>query len=180
MYVFFIWVSQLKFFLFPRVMNLGKDILFYSNYSPFCKEVINHIVKRGARPNFIFICVDTNKNRLPAVVTSVPTLLTGSDGKVVIDDAITRYIDSRFESDDAPLEHVSSAYSDSFSFLDDSHTNNAPSSSTQFASFGNEQRIQCVDDGGDGAKPDKEHLLDRYMSDRDKDIKTILMSQQRT
>ena len=44
-----------------------KDIIFYSNFCTYCKEVINEISKTPINDNILYVCVDDENIQLPTL-----------------------------------------------------------------------------------------------------------------
>jgi hypothetical protein len=151
----------------------GKAILFYSSYCQFSRDIINYIVKKDLKPNFVFIPVESNKDRIPPQVDRVPALLLGQTGHIIFEDDILQFINTLCE-DVEPQEHLSSAYSDNFSFIEgeDMNSNTSTSLCKNFAIFGNEQRIHTPEEEG-VTKSENNKMLDTYKNQRDVDIKGI-------
>jgi hypothetical protein len=77
---------------------MKKDILFYSNFCTYCKEVINNISKTSLNENMLFVCVDDENIQLPPFITSVPTIYLINDKKIVVDEAIGVWIKERLST----------------------------------------------------------------------------------
>ena len=71
---------------------MKKDILFYSNFCTYCKEVLNNISNTPLNENMLFVCVDDENIQLPPFITSVPTIYLINDKKIVVDEAIGQWI----------------------------------------------------------------------------------------
>jgi hypothetical protein len=107
---------------------MKKDILFYSNFCTYCKEVVNSISKTSLNDNMLFVCVDDDNIQLPPFITSVPTIYLINDKKIVVDEAIGDWIKERLstqspekESDEIQAYFGSSgdSYGLNFSSIDD-------------------------------------------------------------
>ena len=77
---------------------MKKDILFYSNFCTYCKEVINSISNTPLNENMLFVCVDDDNIQLPPFITSVPTIYLINDKKIVVDEAIGDWIKERLST----------------------------------------------------------------------------------
>lgn len=77
---------------------MKKDILFYSNFCTYCKEVINSISQTPLNENMLFVCVDDENIQLPPFITSVPTIYLINDKKIVVDEAIGDWIKERLST----------------------------------------------------------------------------------
>lgn len=81
---------------------MKKDILFYSNYCTYSKEIINNISKTPLNENMLFVCVDDSNIQLPPFITSVPTIYLINDKKIVIDEAIPEWIKDKLSVSAGP------------------------------------------------------------------------------
>lgn len=159
-----------------KIMSSVNNILFYSGHCPFCKEVMELIQKRDLKEYFVFVCVDQVRNRqlMPKQIDRVPALLIKSENRVIFEDAIIKFIGVPDSEDIMPLDNQIGGFSEGFSFLDDdSVTGNNTPATKNFALFGQEQRIQCPEEDDGGGKTDTSNVLDRYMSERAKDVTSI-------
>lgn len=154
--------------------ELSKDLLFYSNYSDYSKDIIRHITKKSLLERFMLICIDNNRYNLPSFVTVVPLIYTRNKD-ILFDDAIFKYIESITEEN----EEISafSLAGDSFSYINESddlvgktftalgYTQNIPTLSEDTASS---NRIK-KDDG----------LFNNYLQNRDNDLKELRRNMQK-
>lgn len=110
---------------------MKKDILFYSNFCTYSKEIINNISKTPLNEAMLFVCVDDDNIQLPPFITSVPTIYLINDKKIVVDEAITEWIKEKLSSAAGPSinDEIQAYYGgcgDSFgqncSFLDNSES----------------------------------------------------------
>ena len=69
-----------------------KDIIFYSNFCTYCKEVINEISKTSINDNILYVCVDDENIQLPNFVTAVPTIYLVEKKRIVVDEAIPKWV----------------------------------------------------------------------------------------
>jgi len=74
---------------------MTKDIIFYSNYCTYSKEIINQISKTKINDNIIYVSVDDDNIQLPPFIKAVPTIYLVKDKKIVIDDEIGNWIKSK-------------------------------------------------------------------------------------
>ena len=77
---------------------MKKDILFYSNFCTYCKEVLNNISNTPLNENMLFVCVDDDNIQLPPFITSVPTIYLINEKKIVVDEAIGDWIKERLST----------------------------------------------------------------------------------
>ena len=61
---------------------MKKDIIFYSNYCTYSKEIINQISKTSINDNIIYVCVDDENIQLPPFIKAVPTIYLVNDKKI--------------------------------------------------------------------------------------------------
>lgn len=71
---------------------MKKDILFYSNFCTYSKEIINSISKTNLNNNIIYVCVDDNNIQLPPFIKAVPTIYLVNEKKIVVDENITTWL----------------------------------------------------------------------------------------
>lgn len=156
-------------------MSRANNVLFYSSHCPFSKEVIDLITKRDIKEYFLMVCVDQLKNRrlMPREIDRVPALLVRDENRILFDDAIIQFIGQPDADDIMPVEQVTSAFSENFSFLGDESTDTVPTASKNFALFGQEQHIHTPEDDNSSGKGDTGNVMERYMSQRAKDVTNI-------
>ena len=75
--------------------NIGKDILFYSNYCDFSKEIVNNISNNNLSDNFVFICVDDKNIELPTFLKVVPTIFNIHQKEVLIEEDLDNYLNNK-------------------------------------------------------------------------------------
>jgi len=102
---------------------MEKNILFYSNYCTYSKEIVATFSKLGLQKSVVFICVDDRNIRLPRFITVVPTLYLNKQKKILTDEEITNWMNEQTkkegEEDLMAYHGNNGGYSSSFSFLDD-------------------------------------------------------------
>lgn len=144
-------------------MNPPKDVMFYSKHCPYCSGVLQTLAKNNKREQFMFINVDTNRDKIPRQIDKVPAILL-TNGKVLFEDALDRYVQGGV-NDVMPAQDVGGSYS----FLGSEEE----SSFQNFALYGSEyDRIQCIEDDKPRKGADAD-ALDRYKVERDKEISRI-------
>tara|TARA_Y100000389_G_scaffold155774_1_gene156513 strand:- start:127 stop:621 length:495 start_codon:yes stop_codon:yes gene_type:complete len=103
---------------------MGKDIIFYSNFCRYSKEILTTVTKSKLNDLLTFICVDDKNIQLPPFLTAVPTIYIANEKKIIMDENIQDWIKSKQNSgNDGLLDSYfseSSNFSASFSNLDDS------------------------------------------------------------
>jgi hypothetical protein len=105
----------------------AKDIIFYSNFCTFSKDVINRISKTPINDNMVYICVDDRNIKLPPFVQSVPTIYLTKEKKIIVDDNIDSWIQSKTQT-----AKISNAEIDSYQ-------NGFGGFSSNFSNIGNEE-----------------------------------------
>tara|TARA_B110001469_G_C9647061_1_gene327618 strand:+ start:2578 stop:3063 length:486 start_codon:yes stop_codon:yes gene_type:complete len=111
---------------------MKKDILFYSNFCTYSKELINSISKTPLNESMLFVCVDDDNIQLPPFITAVPTIYLINDKQIVVDEAISEWIKEKLSSAAGPtinnddIQAYYGACGDSFgqncSFVDNSES----------------------------------------------------------
>lgn len=124
---------------------MKKDIIFYSNFCTYSKEIINQISKTPINDNIIYISVDDENIELPPFIKAVPTIYLVNDKKIVVDEGITQWIKEKTskpvdESIQPYFGSTDNSYSSSFSTLNSDESNKPFISSYTF--LGEEQKIE--------------------------------------
>lgn len=175
----------------------SRNVLFYSEYCFFSKDVLALITKKNMSAHFLLVCVDAYRNQLPAFVKSVPTILT-HDRQVMEGATAHDFVDMMQPScpssgsDGNPLEcSTSSSWSETYSFLEPTENTNE---SGVFSGIHEDMGIQCVPENNDrkggggnnnggngsgsgGGHREKPTPLSNYMANRDNDTQ-LLRAQQ--
>ena len=151
---------------------MKKDILFYSNFCVFSKEVLALIQKLDVRNHFMLVCVEKFKDQLPPSINSVPTVMTVSKD-IYVDDDISRYVqlihaNAKPNQSAVPEDNIS-ATAAGFSFIECPATDAEVSGGSFYGVFGMEQRIDTPDEDGDMSE-DATINYERYKAQRDTDI----------
>lgn len=146
----------------------GKDILFYSNYCQFSKDVLSRIIKLDAKSDFVLVCVEVYKARLPPQVTVVPTILT-RDGKLLIEDDINTYLDrSASKYNNGPRDMFTQSLA-GFSYLD--ANDGGYGGEDHYGVFGEDQKIYTPEEDGDAQGG---LTFEQLQSQRERDIQSVL------
>lgn len=120
-------------------MPLTKDVLFYSNYCLFSKDVLSRIMKLNVKQQVVLICVDVYKAKLPPSLTVVPTLMT-PDGDMITEDDIYDRLEV-LSSQHIPRDMYTSSGA-AFSFVDDADGDGGGfGGEDHYGIFGEEQAI---------------------------------------
>ena len=117
------------------------DVLYYSNYCNFCKELLTNITKSDVKKDIYFICIDkrVKKNgliyiqlengkeiKLPDIIKTVPTMILFSRGNLQLEgNGIYNYINTKEkernvirDEPDAFSLNFDCISSDTYSFID--------------------------------------------------------------
>jgi hypothetical protein len=124
----------------------AKDIIFYSNFCTFSKDVINRISKTPINDNIVYICVDDRNIKLPPFVQAVPTIYLTSEKKIIVDENIDKWLQSKtqtatitnaeidsyqngfsgFSSNFSNLEGEDTSFSSNYTYLDQKYSIETP------------------------------------------------------
>ncbi len=134
-----------------------KDIIFYSNFCTYCKEVINEISKTPINDNILYVCVDDDNIQLPNFVTAVPTIYLVEKKRIVVDEAIPKWIQEQLSKNESKSSDEIQAYYGSndssfgcsFSTLDNKEDKPFISS---FTFLGEEQKIDTPEDSNNSSQ----------------------------
>lgn len=173
-----------------------RDILFYSNFCEYCKNLLSLLIKKGVRESFVLVCVDRKELRIPKFIDRVPSILT-SNKDLFTDDAIIRYIESKVQSVSQMQDEISpfmfgnalnsSQYtylsSDGNGYETTGEVNSDMKQINNFVLLGQDQKIFAPLDKEAESKSNKfdSSMLDKYMDSRkndDEHIKKLLNNAQ--
>jgi len=130
---------------------MKKDIIFYSNFCTYSKEIINQISKTPINDNILYVCVDDDNIQLPNFINAVPTIYLVEKKRIVVDEAISKWIQEQLsKSEDVKSDDIQayfgsndSSYGSSFSTLDNKDEKPFISS---FTYLGEEQKINTPEE----------------------------------
>lgn len=152
-----------------------KDILFFSNFCDYSNDILNMMVKKNVKNEFMLVCVDNSKFQLPQFVDRVPIIYTKRD-ELIYDDSIIKYIEELAQAVGVDLtEDIQpwslqqpSNYTSQFSFLMDESSD---SLNKGYTMLGYDQKITISQEEADVSKKDKfdSSQMDKYMQDRKAD-----------
>lgn len=159
-------------------MSNNKHLLFFSNYCNFSKEAMTVITKQNLKKHFMFINVDSNREKLPVFVDRVPLVYT-SKKEIVTDSGVFEFIDFLYKQvldnvQPFSLSEMSSTLSDQFSFIESTNSNKSNGS---YVSLNDDFHIdtpQEADTHNNIQGNGESSSLDRFISERDMDIQRIL------
>lgn len=154
--------------------DMQKDILFFSNYCEFCKEILSMLVKHSLKDAFMLVNVDKKTLKLPPFVDRVPLIYT-VERKVFSDEHLVSYLQSKISSENlqpyALVGTNTGAYSENFSFLE-SGDSFPEDCARNYNYLGMEQRIYSPKEDDGPSKP-QDNLLEKFMEDRNADIQKL-------
>lgn len=177
-----------------------KDLLVCSNFCEFSKIILTEIQKRNVRNKFAIMFVDNARVPIPKEVDRVPALITRT-GTLLFGEDVIKYIET-FCCSDNNVSHRSSSithkedidnssiapfslqsqlnsYSESYTFLDDSAQDHRVGG---FGFIGQDHEITGISqintrqDRGDAKKSKLDEAYEKYVSDRDADMKQLTRS----
>lgn len=110
----------------------NKDLLFYSNYCDYSKEIIALITKKNLKNTLLVVCIDHGKYNIPSCITCVPSLLTvtGQNRRVYTENGLREYLEEKAkalypqEQSTQTFSWERNNYSESYSFVDNDVNNN--------------------------------------------------------
>jgi hypothetical protein len=110
------------------VFIMGKNIIFYSNYCEYSKEILDKLRNGNILDTMVEVCVDDRKIRLPPFVTAVPTIYLTDKQSIIIDEQIAEWITSLMPKQQVQVPELGAymgggVLGDGFAFLDDSADN---------------------------------------------------------
>lgn len=154
---------------------MKKDLLFYSQYCEFCKEVLGLLVKHSLKDAFMLVNVDNKSLNLPPFVDRVPLIYT-TEQKLFSDEHLMSYLQSKIGSSSlqpyALVGTNTNAYSENFSFLE-SGDSLPEDCSRNYNYLGMEQRIYSPLKEDDNGSKIQGNLLEKFMEDRNADIQKL-------
>jgi len=135
---------------------MKKDIIFYSNFCTYYKEIINQISKTPLNDNILYVCVDDENIQLPNFIKAVPTIYLVEKKKIVVDESIDKWIQEQLsETDTSNTDEIKayfgsndSSYGSSFSSLDSKDDKPYISS---FTYIGEEQKITTPEESNNSS-----------------------------
>lgn len=160
----------------------ARDVIFYSTYCQFSRDIVNYIVKKNLKSMFVFIPVETNRDRIPAYIDRVPALVMVSSKRVLFEDDISAYLNEIVEATapaNTDLEPALTSYGDNFALLDENvgslgAVSGGPGGN--FGVYGEDQHIYAPDDdsiatskdGGGGSSAAS--MYEAMKNERERDI----------
>ena len=172
---------------------MNHNVLFYSNQCDYCNTILKQLKTNNVNDSqLIRICVDGNKN-IPRYITKVPSIISKTHKQPLVDEAVYMWINTLINSTQQNSNHthintnhntnqntnhtqetqsinpyspmeMTSTYSDSFSFIDNSQSN-----ITHNFAFLDNSNNNISTQNVQTEKPDQEDEYSKYMSARDND-----------
>ena len=87
---------------------MKKDIIFYSNFCTYSKEIINQISKTPINDNILYVCVDDENIQLPNFIKAVPTIYLANQKRIVVDESIPKWIEEQLSQSFMKMEEMQS------------------------------------------------------------------------
>lgn len=165
---------------------MGKDLLFYSNYCEYSKDIVTYITKKNMRSFFLFVCIDNNKYKIPEIIDRVPCILNHSKDTLYTDDQIVLYVDSKSQHANVVVDKdlqtfawEKNDYSEGYSYLDTEEGGNISNKGYTYIEDHQSSSARKFQDDEDVLKQSKfdASIYDTYVASRNKDeehIKKIL------
>jgi len=159
---------------------MKKDIIFYSNYCTYSKEIINQISKTEINDNIIYVSVDDENIQLPPFIKAVPTIYLVNDKKIVVDEEITQWISSKTSKQvSEDLQPYFGTCGDSYgcSFSNVDNTEIKPFTSG-FTFLGEEQKIttpnsESVGNNNSPRTNSMDNKLEQFQAERNNEFNPI-------
>ena len=172
-------------------MTLTKDVLFYSNYCLFSKDVLSRIMKLNVKQHVVLVCVDVYKSKLPPTLRVVATLMT-PEGDMITEDEICERL-SMLTSQHVPRDMYTTSGA-AFSFVDDDPAGGSGGGGgggfggeDHYGIFGEEQSIytpddDAIDNGNNGLNTGGGgHLsFEQLQAQREQEMQTFYKNNPRT
>ena len=103
---------------------MGKDIIFFSNYCEYSKEILGKLQEANLLEAMVQVCVDDRNIKLPQFITAVPTIYLMDKKAIVKDEQIIEWVVSMSPNKNTVFNELGSYMNggagDNFAFLDDS------------------------------------------------------------
>lgn len=157
--------------------QIQKHLLFYSNYCDSCKNLIEVILKKKLRAEFMLICLDGGKYKIPDCVNRVPTIITRK-GDILYENGIIDFIEylAPDVKDVTPYALMTgfNSFSENFGLLDENEKDIGKKGFTYVGT--NSDSIMTPEDTRSGNSKMDNSVLEKYMAERDRDIQKIINS----
>ena len=113
---------------------MDKDIIFFSNFCDYSKEILGKIEEYKLQDKIVSVCVDDENIKLPQFLEAVPTIYLQKSKSIIVDDDILSYLDNQ-----KPKPQLN---------IGDWDNNFSSSSMSTFASLDNSEDSSFVGTGG--------------------------------
>lgn len=106
---------------------MNKDILFYSEFCDYSREIKGNLEKYGALEKMISVCVDDEHIQLPPFLEAVPTIYLNETKTILVDEKIENYVNRLKPSGNSNIGDWDSSFGPSngsaFSYIEEDNTN---------------------------------------------------------
>jgi len=153
---------------------MNKNIVFYSNYCNYSKELVNKLSKTKLHDSLIYICVDDKNISLPNFVNVVPTIYLYENKQILTEDDINNWVNQNLQTDDDNEDVIAyhgnsiglSGFSTNFSFLEGDND----SMIAKYSFLDSSSKIETPKEFND-SKTNSKKNLESFMAQRENDIK---------
>lgn len=105
---------------------MNKDILFYSEFCDYSREVKGNLEKYGALEKMISVCVDDENIQLPPFLEAVPTIYLNQTKTILVDEKIENYVNRFKASENSNIGDWDSSFgansNTGFSYIEEDNT----------------------------------------------------------
>lgn len=164
----------------------SKDLLFYSNFCDFSKEVVTQVTKKNLRHHVLLVCIDGGKYQIPSCISCVPSLLTANRDMVYVEKALHEYLEERARTlypqhQDERIQTFSwegNNYSESYSFVNDDMDGNMTTRAYTLLDESTDSSVTKFKDDDDALKESKFDIsrYDNFLASRNRDEEHIKRS----
>ena len=71
---------------------MSRSIIFYSNKCNYCNQIMNLMNKFNILGNFVQICIDDRRIKIPKQITKVPTLIVPDCNTPLVDQFVYNWV----------------------------------------------------------------------------------------
>ena len=129
---------------------MNKDLLFFSNYDDYSKKIIG-IIKTNNIIDIVPICIDDSKIKIPSYITVVPTLYINKSKKILIDENLNKYIESKMIKENKTIDTLDGynnmSFSNDYHNIDlDNHDHDDNNLSVYFSDINSMKDVEKLDE----------------------------------